>query len=168
MERQRFLLDTNMLVGPIRNAPWARRAMSENGLNGPQTLPTTSVVCHGEIMAISERNRWEAKKRAILTELLYEIPAVGIKQQPILRAYARIDAWSCGKSIVDQPAPPPRPARKMDQNDMWIAATAQAIGAILLSADRDFEHLNGIRINHVYVDQREPPPRQPSRRLTSS
>ena len=43
MERQRFLLDTNMLVGLIRNAPWARRTMSENGLNDPQTLLATSV-----------------------------------------------------------------------------------------------------------------------------
>lgn len=167
MERQRFLLDTNMLVGLIRNASWARRAMSENGLNDPQTLLATSVVCHGEIMAISERNRWGAKKRATLTELLYEIPAVGIKQQPILRAYARLDAWSCGKSIEDEPAPPPKPAREMTQNDMWIAATAHAIGTALLSTDRDFEHLNGIWINHVYVDQREPP-HQSSRRLNSS
>lgn len=154
MERRRFILDTGLLLGIIRNAQWAQRARSENGLDDSQTLLVTSVVCHGEIMALSERNQWGATKRANLAKLLHDIPAVGIKQQPILRAYARINAWSCGRSIADQPASPPKPARKMRHNDMWIAATAQAIGAVLLSTDRDFEHLNDVWIDYVYVDQR--------------
>ena len=155
MERRRFLLDTNMLLGIFRNATWARRARSDNYLDDSQTLVTTSVVCHGEIMAISEKCQWGDKKRAKLVQLLSRIPAVGIKQGSILDAYARIDAWSRGKPIRNQPAPPPKPARKMTQNDMWIVATAHAIGAVLVSTDRDFEHLRGAWVDFVYVDQQE-------------
>jgi len=157
MERRSFLLDTGMLLGIIRNAQWARRARSDNHLDDSQALVTTSVVCHGEIMAISEKNQWGARKRADLAQLLFQIPTVGIKQEPILNAYARIDAWSQGREIAKQPASPPKPARKMNQNDMWIAATAHAIGAVLVSTDRDFEHLQEAWFNFVYVDQRRPP-----------
>lgn len=155
MERRCFVLDTGMLLGIITDAEWAQRARSECDLDDPQTLVTTSVVCHGEIMAISEKRQWGAKNREKLANLLYEIPAVGIKQS-ILSAYARIDAWTHGKSVVDQPKPPPKPAASMSQNDMWIAATAHATDATLLSADRDFEHLHNAWINLVYVDQRKP------------
>ena len=43
----------------------------------------------------------------------------------------------------------------MNQNDMWIAATAHAIEAVLVSTDRDFEHLRDAWIDFVYVDQQE-------------
>ena len=137
MERRRFLLDTGVLLGILKDAPWARRTRSDNHLDDSQTLITTSVVCHGEIMAISEKRQWGDKKHANLTQLLSEIPAVGIKQRPILNPS------------------PPKPARKMNQNDMWIAATAHAIEAVLVSTDRDFEHLRDAWIDFVYVDQQE-------------
>lgn len=43
----------------------------------------------------------------------------------------------------------------MNQNDMWIAATAHAIEAVLVSTDRDFEHLHDAWIDFVYVDQQD-------------
>jgi hypothetical protein len=32
----------------------------------------------------------------------------------------------------------------MGKNDLWIAATAHALNAILLTTDNDFDHLNNI------------------------
>ncbi|MCK4304746.1 MAG: PIN domain-containing protein [Candidatus Eisenbacteria sp.] len=45
-------------------------------------------------------------------------------------------------------------ARKLDQNDMWIAATAASLGAHLLTTDSDFDHLAGEFIHLVRVDSR--------------
>ena len=77
--------------------------------------------------------------------------------KPILNAYARIDAWTHGKS-VDAPEfmSPPKPAvpMKQKQNDMWIAATAYAMEAVLLSTDNDFRHLRSIGLKYVYVEPR--------------
>lgn len=41
----------------------------------------------------------------------------------------------------------------MSQNDLWIAATAYANGAALVSTDGDFNHLNEIWLQLIYVDQ---------------
>jgi predicted nucleic acid-binding protein len=34
----------------------------------------------------------------------------------------------------------------MDENDLWVAATALALGATLVSRDRDFEGVDGLRV----------------------
>ena len=144
-----------MLLGIITQAPWAERTRSEYSLDDPQTLVVTSVVCHGEIMAISEKRKWGDRKRAKLVELLYDgVPAIDINRQPILNAYAKIDTWTRGSSVVDQQTPPPKPAVKMTKNDLWIAATAHSINATLLSTDRGFRHIHSTWIDFIYVDQR--------------
>lgn len=154
MERRHFLLDTGMLLGIIKQAPWAQRTRSECNLDDQRTVVTTSVVCHGEIMAISEKRKWGDRKRAQLTKLLNEVPAIDINRQPILNAYARIDTWTRGSSVIDQKTPPPKPAVRMAKNDLWIAATAHVTNAALLSTDRGFEHLDSVWIEFIYVDQR--------------
>jgi predicted nucleic acid-binding protein len=35
---------------------------------------------------------------------------------------------------------------KMGKNDLWIAATTQVIGGVLLTTDGDFDHLSPTRI----------------------
>ncbi|HUE24770.1 MAG TPA: PIN domain-containing protein [Bryobacteraceae bacterium] len=34
----------------------------------------------------------------------------------------------------------------LDENDLWIAATAISLGATLVSRDRDFEGIEGLRV----------------------
>ena len=41
----------------------------------------------------------------------------------------------------------------MGKNDLWIAATAHASGAILLSTDGDFEHLASVWFRYERIDQ---------------
>ena len=40
----------------------------------------------------------------------------------------------------------------MGKNDLWIAATAAVTGAKLLSADNDFDHLNGTFLDFEKID----------------
>jgi len=41
----------------------------------------------------------------------------------------------------------------MQQNDLWLAATTHAIGATLVSTDKDFSHLDGIWFELRHIDQ---------------
>ena len=35
----------------------------------------------------------------------------------------------------------------LDENDLWIAATALALGAVLISRDSDFQKIDGLTVN---------------------
>ena len=96
----------------------------------------------------------EKKRRGRLEEVLDEFPTVDINQKNILNAYALIDAWTHGKHLdfAEHDFPPPKPAISMSKNDLWIAATAYASNATLLSTDKDFAHLHDKWINFVYID----------------
>lgn len=152
---QRFLLDTNMLLGLARTAPWARTAYEQYSLGDPDVISFTSVVCIGEILAIAERNGWGPKKRTTLETMLAQLPDLPIKDPDILQAYALIDAWSCGSTVAaPRNVPPPKPAVRMSKNDLWIAATAHVTGATVLSTDKDFAHLDGVWLDYRFVDQK--------------
>ncbi len=151
---KRVLLDTGMLVGLMREAPWALKADSDLGLSAPETLAFTSAVCRGELLALAEKRGWGAGKREQMETVLDRFPTIGINRASILSAYALIDAWTHGK-MVDSPGgvPPPKPAVPMKQNDLWIAATAHASQAVLVSIDKDFSHLGGVWFEFIFVSQ---------------
>ena len=50
-----FLLDTGVLLGLARKAPWARQAWEQLPLNDQETAAVTSVICRGEILALAEK-----------------------------------------------------------------------------------------------------------------
>lgn len=151
---KRVLLDTGMLVGLMREAPWALKADAELDLSGPETLAFTSAVCRGELMALAEKRGWGAGKREQMESVLDRFPTIGINQPSILSAYALIDAWTRGASVqAPTNAPPPRPALPMSKNDLWVAATAHAGQAVLVSTDTDFDRLDGVWLKFVFVAQ---------------
>ena len=63
-----------------------------------------------------------------------------INMPQVLEAYGEID-HHCRKV-----------GRPMGENDVWIAATARAFGVCLLSTDRDFDHLDGLWIERIWID----------------
>ena len=149
---KRYLLDTGLLLGFTREAAWAINTRNTLSLADYETMVFTSVICHGEILALAEKNGWGSNKRNRLEKLLDEIPRLDISRKEIIHAYASIDAWTHGNSVIaPKNAPPPKPAAPMKQNDMWIAATAHVSGATLISTDDDFTHLDKIWLTFVYV-----------------
>ena len=152
--RRRYLLDTGLLLGLTRRARWARYTVDHLKLDSPEVLSYTSAICHGEILALAEKRGWGRTKRMELEQVLRDLPRLDINRAPILSAYALIDAWTHG-GRVDSPgnAPPPQPAISMSQNDLWIAATAHASNAALVSTDKDFHHLHSVWFEFVFVDQ---------------
>ena len=149
----RYLLDTNILLGFVRSAPWATKIREEHDLADPERMVYTSVVCKGEIFALAEKFGWGRNKRTQLQRVLSRVPTLYL-DEAVVSAYALIDAWTHGTS-VDSPnsVPPPQPAVAMSQNDLWIAATAYAKEAVLISTDGDFDHLKEDWLQLIYVDQ---------------
>lgn len=155
---KRFLLDTNMLLGLSRETPWAQWAYLEYDLGNRENMVFTSVICKGELMALSEKCGWGGQKRSVMQKVLDQFPSVDLNKDSILNAYALIDSWTHGKAVSDTAFPAaPKPAVSMKQNDLWIAATACASKAILLTTDKDFDHLDGVCLTRFYVDQSNKP-----------
>lgn len=63
--------------------------------------------------------------------------------------YGEIDAFSQGK-LKGQPLPAGLSSRNMGKNDLWIAVSAAATVATLLTTDKDFKHLKGVFMKHQY------------------
>lgn len=155
---ERFLLDTNMLLGFTRRAAWAQWAYSTYDLGNESTMVFTSVICRGELLALAEKNGWGAGRRENLVDVLNRFPTVDLNKDPILNHYAALDTWTHGRQVTDGARPPaPKPAVSMNQNDLWIAATAIATGAKLITTDKDFDHLDGIWLDRIFVDQTAKP-----------
>lgn len=147
-----FLLDTNILVGYIRAAGYAAYVEKKYNLFDPDNVSVISVVTVAEIKSLAFKFGWGIKKIEIMNDLIKKIPAVKIDSEQILNSFAEIDSFSQGKHPkISLPAG--ISSRNMQDNDIWIAATASILKATLLSTDKDFEHLNSQFIDYVYVDQ---------------
>ena len=150
---RRFLLDTGVLLGFVRKAPWADAAHADHDLGSVEVMSWTSVICQGELLALAEKFGWGAKRRDFLEEALDNFAVLEITPD-VVQAYALIDAWTHGRPVMAAGIPPPpSPAVSMKQNDIWIAASAHVSQATLLSTDKDFEHLHNIWLDYAYVDQ---------------
>jgi tRNA(fMet)-specific endonuclease VapC len=147
-----YLLDTGILLGYVRGAGYADYVERKFGLSQAANIPLVSIVSKGEIYSLAIQLGWGEQKRQELDNLLRRIPSVDINTDRIIQRYAEIDAYSQGKDPV-KPLPPGLTSRNMGKNDLWIAATASVLRAILLTTDKDFDHLNGSFIDVVYIDR---------------
>jgi predicted nucleic acid-binding protein len=108
-----------------------------------------SVVTEGELDSLIMQHKWGRNKRFMLDTLFSITVIAPIKTEEIIKAYAEIDAYSQGKHPTLNL---PTSARNMGKNDVWIAATASALELTLITTDKDFDHLNGVFLNVVWID----------------
>lgn len=139
------LLDTNILVHLIRESHVGVAVNEALGLSDRPEKPLISVITVGEIKALAVKLGWGRHKRAALEALVRQLVVVQLHQGDILDRYAEIDHY-CEREL--------RPARPMGQNDLWIAATASATGASLITTDSDFDHLTPRFLSRVRFDAR--------------
>jgi predicted nucleic acid-binding protein len=102
----------------------------------------------GELFSLADQFEWKEQKRARLTELIRELVVVEIQAQVIVETWARFHTFlkQNGCSVGD--------------NDVWIAATASAAGALLMTTDKDFAALVAPRwLEWIYID---PPGAKPA------
>jgi len=147
---KKFVLDTNILIHMVRNSPTAQRTIADLELNSGQQMLMISVVSLAEVRAFALKNEWGTAKMNRLNNLVKQFWTLDISSDnaSLMAAYAEIDAFSQGR-LKDRPLG--TSARNMGKNDLWIAATAHAAQATLISTDGDFDHLHPAFIQVVKV-----------------
>jgi tRNA(fMet)-specific endonuclease VapC len=135
----RYLLDTNILVHYARRDATQQRIEAQYHLMMVPDPPLVCYVCEAEIRSLARQLGWGAQRLNQLEFMLTLIERVPIEGSDILNAYVEIDYFSLNLG------------REMGKNDLWIAAVAHVTGATLLTTDQDFNHLNGIFLQGVYI-----------------
>lgn len=135
------LLDTNILIHLARGGVPAQRLEAWYGLQSRRLTPFISVITLGEMLSFAEWRSWGAAKRATLQQLAANLVVVDINRDRVLHAYAALDAHLTRAGT-----------RMGQQNDLWIAATAAATGATLLTTDKDFDVLHPVHVQREWVD----------------
>jgi tRNA(fMet)-specific endonuclease VapC len=146
MNEPLYLLDTNVLLFLARGGPLGRLIDARFGLRAARQRPLVCVVSHGEVWVLARRNAWGEEKQAALRNLLDNVVTVDISHPRVIEAYVELDLASQAH---------PGGARNMGKNDLWIAASARAAGATLLSTDNDFDHLIPNHLAGIVIDPKE-------------
>jgi len=135
-----YLIDTNIIVHFVRASMTYERLEKSIPLFSNNLDVYFSEVSVGEILSISQRNRWGNKKIERMEAVLDALTLIPISYADIYRAYATIDAYSQSHHPTLS-LPQGMTARNMGKNDVWIAATAYVLRATLVTTDKDFDHL---------------------------
>lgn len=138
-----FLLDTNIVLHLIRNKDLGKRISAQFGLADTIHRPLISVVTVGEIWSLAAQFNFGSVKRDFLARVLETLVILDINDQSVFDAYVEVDR-ACRKAKGG--------ARVLSKNDLWIAATAKAANAVLLTTDKDFLVLHPEPCPVQYVD----------------
>ena len=148
----RYILDTGILLGYVRNAGYVDYVEKRYKVSSSPNTSMASIVTVGELYALAFKFGWGEGKKQKLKAVIAKYPVVNLDNN-IVRLYADIDAYSQGKH-PELKLPKGMSARNMGDNDIWIAATGTKMNASLLTADQDFQHLNDVFLNVIYIDQK--------------
>lgn len=128
-----YLLDTNAISDLMRAASRIENWMS--GLSQSDLVVTCPIV-RGEVLFGIAR-LVEGKRRTELEELGHRF----LDTLPCAPIPERAGDFYAAVKLIRQ-----RRGLILDENDLWIAATALALDAILVSRDRDFEAVDGLSV----------------------
>ena len=137
---QLVLLDTQIIVHLARGNEFGRRIDEQFQLISRAERALFSTVTEGELFGLALGWHWGEKKLARLHEILAELVRVESSLPQVVEAYAYL--YHAGT----------RSGHKTGENDLWIAATAKAVGAVLLSDDNGFRWMNPDHLNVIEPD----------------
>jgi tRNA(fMet)-specific endonuclease VapC len=126
-----LLLDTSIVIHLLRGKATGECIEQTYGLRDRPERPLVSIVTLGELRGFARYRNWGAPRVALLDELVRNLIVVDIRHASVLDRYAEIHAF-CRKR-----------GSSMGDNDKWIAATASAARATLITTDQDFAPLHG-------------------------
>lgn len=134
------ILDTNILLHYIREDVLSLGLEKRYSLLRRIREPLISVVSEGEIRSLALQFGWGPKRVDRLDKLLERLVVVPLDLTGVIDSYAEIEHFC--RSI----------GRPIGENDAWIAATAHATGALLLTTDRDFDALTPDFLARDWID----------------
>lgn len=132
-------LDTNVLVHWIRQNDTGIQLREMYRLHERTDRPIYSTIVEGELRALAGTLQWGRSKLELLDQILAELVRVDAGLPDIVLAYAEI-------YVADRAG-----GHNTGQNDMWIAATTKAAGAVLLTCDVDCLWMNPHLVVVEYV-----------------
>jgi predicted nucleic acid-binding protein len=137
--RELLLLDTNIVLHVIRGDEIGQRVDALFQIRHRSDRPLISIVTVGECLSLAKQWKWGETKRSALDQLLRELVVVDIKSREVLERFAEFHSWSR------------QHGRAFGDNDLWIAATAAAANAHLVTTDSDFDPLHPDRLRRTYI-----------------
>jgi tRNA(fMet)-specific endonuclease VapC len=143
-----YLFDTNVLLALHRGNQLGIYLNQRFSLSDVINRPLISIVTHGELWAMAQRNDWGDRKRNAIREMLNDLVTLDLTDPEIIRGYVAVDQKNLSH---------PKGARNMPDNDKWIAASAIAANALLLTTDSDFLHLHPDVCKVQFVDPSSKP-----------
>ena len=144
-----YLFDTNIVLAYLNRSALAAFVNEQYAPLEQDNNVCISVVTAGELQSIALQSKWGNRRKKELATLLQIFSIINININYVIRLYAEIDAFSQGK-LADRPLGDS--ARNMGKNDLWIAATVPYMEAILLTTDKDFNHLHGHFLDVIWLD----------------
>lgn len=128
-----FLLDTNAFSDLMREHPQLAARLAT-------LAPTDRVmicpIVRGEIRYGIERLPQGKRRQELETKAINLFAALACEPVPEKAG----DSYATMKLVRQQKG------LSLDENDLWIAATAVSLGAVLISRDSDFQHLDGLTV----------------------
>lgn len=125
-----ILLDTSVVLHLARNDATGQAIESEYSLTSRRDRPLISTITEGELLGFAYYRQWGQHKLEALRAMLDNFIRVDAGLPDVVERYAQLYAEA------------KRRGAPCGQNDLWIAATAKAAGAVLLTCDKDFAWLD--------------------------
>ena len=130
-----YLLDTTAFSALVKEELLAKSRLSTLEANHRVVICT---VVRGEVLyglELMPRGRKKLDLERKINDLLSILPCVPIPEEAAID-YARI------KRGME------RRGSRLDENDLWIAATSVSLGAVLVTADSDFDRVPGLTLEN--------------------
>ncbi len=138
------LPDTSILIHILRMDSIGEAIEAEHGLTARRERPILSSVVEAEVLALARYKHWGPKRIERLVSLLHELVRVDAGHPDIVEAY--IDLYCEARRLGRY--------RQFRQNDLWIAATARAAGAVVYTCNgKDFDWIRPAYVAVVQIEQ---------------
>jgi len=144
-----YVLDTNVILAYLRKHSIWDSIELQLGIFETESDVYIPAVVIGELRSLAVQNKWGSSRKRELEIFVKEFMVIDFITEEIINSYAEIDAFSQGR-LEEKPFT--GSSRNMGKNDLWIAATAIVLNAILITTDKDFQHLHTHFLDVAYFD----------------
>ncbi len=125
-----YLLDTNVVLLATRAGSKASAAIdAQFQLSSARFRPAICEVSVGELRAFARSNTWGEKRKVLLEQQINRSLVIPIASPGVHEKWAEM--YSALRAA----------GQTVEQNDIWIAATASVAGLTVLTTDKDFRRI---------------------------
>jgi len=147
--KKRLLIDSNIIIFMVKNSKFRLFMETHYPLSQYHFLGCFANEVEPRSMAL--RRKWGSNKGTYLENIFSDIEFINEVNSEIKDAYVEMEAYSMGQH-PERKLPQGVSAKRIGQNDLWIAATAYTENAALLTMDADFLILQNEFIEVLFID----------------